>query len=293
MRAAPNWAGLLQEIGINAADLYHQIVGAVQRGSGDVALNWDDFNFEVNSNYDAQVDLDSLALIQKGMAPLDAIVYFSGQDRPDDIHFNVRDEDDNVEVRVNDIYAGFFAWYFSLYTQARSTAQGDPNFLTGVLAMGADWAGHIGALTSADIDRFPTTWVKNINLAGLSAESQNRLALGAAGHRYVACLKYIRPQDFLPDNQAGIAFIEGLRRWTQDRVWWDLHPLTKSGDIITVTGSLNKLIEDCLSTCVRPDRLVQLSAARILHHVPQAVPTHSNWVNFDLAQLPVLAEAIF
>jgi len=293
MKAAPNWAALLQEIGINATDLYHQIVGAVQRGSGDVALSWDDFSFEVNSDYDEKVDLDSMALIRKGMPPLDAIVFLSGQNKPDDVDITTRDQADDVDVVASDIYAGFFAWYFSLYTQARSTAQGDPNFLTGVLAMGADWASHIAALTSADIERFPNTWVKNIDLQGLSAKSQNRLALGAAGHRYIACLKYIRPQDFLPNSQAGIDFIGGLRRWTQDRVWWDLHPLTKAGNIITVTGSLNKLIEDCMSTCVSPDRLNQLSAARILHHAPQAVPTHSNWETFDLSLLPALADAIF
>jgi len=293
MQAAPDWADLLQEIGITAADLYHQIVGAVQRGSGDVNLNWDNFTFEANSDYNALVDLDSLALIKKGVAPLDAIVWFSGQNRPADLQMAIRNAEEDVEVVVSDIYAGFFAWYFSLYTQARATAQGNPNFLTGVLAMGADWAEKIANLTSADISQFPNTWVKNIDLQGLSAKSQNRLALGAAGHRYIACLKYIRPQDFLPNTPAGMDFIAGIRRWTQDRVWWDLHPITKAGNIITVTGSINKLIEDCLATCIDPARLALLSQARILHHVPNAVPTHSNWETFNLALLPTLADPIF
>jgi len=293
MQQRPNWAGLLQEIGINSDDLYHQIVGAVQRGSGDASLNWDDFQFEVNSDYDEAVDLDAISLIKKGMAPLDAIVWFNGRNRPATAEIETRDEEDDKDVVVNNIYAGFFAWYFSLYTQARATAQGDPNFLTGVLAMGNDWADNIEALTSADINQFPDTWVRNIDLNGLSSKSQNRLALGAAGHRYIAALKYIRPRDFLPNTAAGAAFITGIRAWTQDRVWWDLHPLTKAGNIITVTGSLNKLIEDCLSTCVAPTRLTQLSNARILHHVPQAVPTHSNWETFELALLPLLTQPIF
>jgi len=293
MKDPPQWGNLLQEIGINASDLYHQIVGAVQRGSGDASLNWDDFSFEVNSSYDPAVDLTALSLIKKGMPPLDAIVWFSGQGRPEDLVIFVRAHADDQEVTVNGIYSGFFAWYFSLYTQARAVAQGAPNFLTGVLAMGDDWEENIDSLSTASISKFPDTWVKNIDLHGLSAKSQNRLALGAAGHRYIAALKYVRPEDFLPGTAAGVAFIAGIRAWTQDKVWWDLHPLTKAGNIITVTGSINKLIEDCLASCVTPERLAQLTAARILHHVPIAVPTHSNWATFDVSLLPVLASPIF
>jgi hypothetical protein len=293
MQAAPAWASLLEEIGISATDLYHQIIGAVERGSGDAVLSWDDFTFAVNSDYDEKTDLDAMSLIEKGMQPLDAIVWFSGQSRPAGLKIDVRSAADDCGVVANDIYAGFFAWYFSLYTQARAVAQGSPNFLTGVLAMGDDWAESITDLTSADINRFPDTWIKNVDLNGLSTKSRNRLALGAAGHRYIASLKYIRPQDFLPDSQAGAVFIAGIRNWTRDRVWWDLHPITKAGNIITVTGSINKLVEDCLAACVSPARLAQLSGARILHHVPQAVPSHSNWATFNLGLLPALTDAIF
>jgi hypothetical protein len=293
MQAPPAWEQLLNEVGITAVDFYHQIVGAVVRGSGGALLCWDDFTFEVNSDYDPSVDTDALSLIKKGMAPLDAIVWFSGQGKPVGLAITVRDSADDQAVVVNNIYSGFFAWYFSLYSQGRAIGQGDPNFLTGVLAMGAHWSDRIRALSSADISKFPDTWVKHVDLKGLSAKAQNRLALGAAGHRYTSALKYIRTEDFLNGTRDGARFIAGIRTWTEDKVWWDLHPVTKSGAIINVTGSINKLIEDCLATCVDPARLAELSAARILHHVPQATPTHSNWKNFNLALLPALSEPIF
>jgi hypothetical protein len=162
-----------------------------------------------------------------------------------------------------------------------------------LLNLGAHWSDLINALTSADIAKFPNGWIKYVQMDTLQEKSRNRLALGAAGHRYVSSLKFIRPEDFLPDTDDGQAFIAAIRRWTQDRVWWDLHPITKSGNIITVTGSINKLLEDCLATCVRQERLATLSQSRILHHVPNVVPTHSNWVNFDAQLLPLLNEPIF
>lgn len=107
-------------------------------------------------------------------------------------------------------------------------------------------------------------------------------------------MKYLRSTDFMPDSQEeAVIFIQGLRNWTRDRVCWDLHPITKSANVITVTGPLNKLVEDCLATSVRPARLAELTAARILNHVPIPVPTHTQWTGFDLDSLPRLESAIF
>jgi len=293
MKAPPDWASLLNEVGINASDLYHQIVGAVTRGSGVTPLAWDDFDFRVKSGYNVTGRETALELMDQYMPPLDAIIWVNGQDRPTDLAIGHFEDGDEKELSAADIYSGFFAWYFSLYTQGRPVAQGNPNFLTDVLGLGKDWPDLIGNLSSADIERFPVEWVKNVNLGDLSVKSRNHLALGAAGHRYIACLKYIRSEDFTPNSAGGQQFILGIREWTKDRVWWDIHSITKSGNIITVTGSINKLIEDCLAKCVSADRLLVLVEAKILHHLPKEVPTHSNWVNFDTSLLPELREPIF
>lgn len=293
MAEPPEWGELLHEVGISSSDLYHQIVGAIQRGSGDPSLSWGDFDFITNSDYDEAEHKTPIELIERGMAPLDAIVWVSGQNKPDSAKITKRQKADDKKVIINDIYSGFFAWYFSLYSQGRSVGQGDPNFLIEVLAMGPAWSDLIKALSTADITKFPTTWVKNVNLVGLSEKSRNRLALGAAGHRYVSCLKYVRAKDFMAGTAEAQAFLLGIRNWTKDKVWWDLHPITKSGAIITVTGSINKLIEDCLANSIRPERLLELSKAKILNHVPLAVPTHSHWAAFDLRKLPALVDSIF
>jgi hypothetical protein len=293
MTPAPDWASLLHEVGISSSDLYHQIIGAVTRGSGDAVLAWDDFEFMVSSTYEITGTETALELMAGGMAPLDAIVWVNGQNKPDGLSIEQAPAGECAAMSASDIYSGFFAWYFSLYSQGRSIGQGSPNFLTSVLNLGPDWSDLITGLSSADIDHFPTEWVKNVSLTDLGDKSRNRLALGAAGHRYLACLKFIRPDDFLPGSAAGQAFITGIRSWTSDRVWWDLHPITKSGNVITVTGSINKLIEDCLAASVSPERLATLTQSRILHHVPQLIPTHSNWANFDMNLLPNLSQPIF
>lgn len=293
MQPPPNWPLLLQEVGLNSNDLYHQIIGAVTRGSEEAQLMWDDFTFTANSDYDPETDTTVIQLITKGMAPLDAIIWTNGQGRPGDLVIQTRNAEDNVKKPVGDIYSGFFSWYFSLFTQARAVGAGTPNFLTAVMGMGETWSGLIRDLSTADIDKFPKEWIKNVNLNSLGDKAKNRLALGCAGHRYLASLKYLRPEDFKKGSLQGQAFLTGLRNWTGNTVWWDLHPITKAGNVITVTGSLNKMIEDCLADCVTEDRLTTLVKAKILNHVPILQPTHSNWVNFALETLPPLTQRIF
>jgi hypothetical protein len=293
MQAPPNWAELLSEVGVDSADFYHQIIGAVMRGSADKALCWDDFSFTANSDLADGDEASVLSLIKKGMAPLDAIVWINGQNRPDDLEIELRDEEDDVVFAAAEVYSGFFAWYFSLFTQAKAEGSGDPNFLRTVMNMGDGWKASIRGLSTASIDKFPKEWIKHVNLNTLGEKAKNRLALGCAGHRYVASLKYIRPEDFLPGTDEAQIFITGIRNWTGDRVWWDLHPVTKSGQVITVTGSLNKMIEDCLATSVSTERKQALVQARILHHLPIQQPTSAHWANFDLGNLPNLTQNIF
>jgi len=293
MYAAPHWGALLNEVGVDSNDLYHQIIGAVTRGSEEALLMWDDFTFTINSDYDKDGDVGVIQLIEKGMAALDAIVWVNGQDKPENLVIQVRDEQDDVTRAVGDIYSGFFAWYFSLFTQGRAIGAGTPNFLATVMGMGGEWSAFINDLSTADIEKFPKEWIKNVSLGDLGDKAQNRLALGCAGHRYLASLKYLRPEDFREGTLQGQTFLAGLRNWTGNSVWWDLHSITKSGNIITVTGSINKMIEDCLAECVTVERLTTLAQAKILNHVPLPQPTHSHWVSFDLASLPPLTQRIF
>lgn len=155
------------------------------------------------------------------------------------------------------------------------------------------WRLLITRLSTANIEHFPKEWIRDVKFAHLSAKSRNRLALGAAGHRYLSYLKYLRPQDFLPGPGDAQVFIAGMRDWSKDKIWWDLHPITKLAVVITVTGSINKLLEDCLANSITSARLGELASSRILNHVPIAVPTHGHWKTFDLSLLPKLAESIF
>jgi hypothetical protein len=293
MQAPPNWGALLNEVGLSADDFYHQIVGAVERGSGALVLAWDDFEFEINSTYNEREHLTTLELIQHGMKPLDAIVWMNGKDRPHSLAITVRDAEDDEALNMGAIFSGFFCWYFSIFTQGTHIGAGDPKFILNVLNLGAHWKSLVNNLSSADIAKFPISWVQNVDINRLSDKSKNRLALGAAGHRYPSALKYIRPEDFRDGTDNAKAFIGGIRRWTQDLCWWDLHPAVKSGAVITVTGSLNGLIEDCLSKSVKQVRLETLVQAKILNHMPEEKPTHANWDGFNLGLLPRLVHKIF
>ena len=88
------------------------------------------------------------------------------------------------------IGVAIFSWYFSLYSQGTAVGNGPNNFLTKVLGLGEGCKEAVKGQTTASIPNFPTDWVNNVKFDKLSIETRNRLALGAAGHRYTQALNY-------------------------------------------------------------------------------------------------------
>jgi hypothetical protein len=293
-RANPlNYAAALGLVEITAEKLLAHIADGIRIGSGGARLAWSQFEFEVNSSAPDTLPDDVEGLVKAGMPLLDAVVYLEADNRPPGVTISRRDEDDNVIQDFDGCCRGLFALYFALFTQGRSDPQGAPNFLVAVLGFGGDFSELIKGLSSAPITGFPTGWVKNVSLDNLSEKSKNRLALGAAGHRYISALRYIRPGDWKAGKEANESYVAALLEWSDRRVWWDLHPLYKSGPVITATGSLNKTIEDCLADGLSDAGATRLVTARILHHVPIAQPAHATWDVSDPSSYPALTTAIF
>lgn len=273
--------------------LFAHLEEAIRIGSASSMLSWADFDFKVNDGVKIDTVIDILSAVNAGMYYLDAVYYFNCPGKPASIAITNRKKEQKVTVNYKAICQGVFAWYFSLYNQARGIGAGSNNFLTNVLSLGPDWALLVKSLTSANIENFPKKWINNVTFDDLSDESKNRLALGAAGHRYLQALTFIKDSDYKPNMRVHKTYIDGLKSWTKSRVYWDLHPIYKSSNLITITKSLNKSIEDCLAKCLTDDAKLKLAASKVLNHQPIEQPAHSQWETFDLSSLPILENPIF
>jgi hypothetical protein len=264
------------------------IVANIALASQGAKLTWANFTFMVNGG----VVITELTTVSKcvegGMPYLDALYFIHGKDKPTDIKITQREATNAVKVDYQRILNALFAWYFSLYTQGRAVAIGANNFLVQLMGYTDQFPALIRSLTSATIELFPTQWIREVKTLELSDKCRNRLALGAAGHRYIGALAYIRQKDYKAGAELNKEFIDKLRAWTSDRIWWELHPLFKDSAVITVTKSLNKSIEDCIATGLTDEAITRLVNAKVLHQTPKQQPAHTQWVNLKAESLPVL-----
>jgi len=273
--------------------LFDAISEGIESGSYLRRVSWKDFVFAVNHGTDlARITNVELA-VKAGMLYLDAIFYFHALNRPEDVQIIVRDENDSVQYNALTVSKGLFCWYFSIYSQGRAKGIGSNNFLTSVLGLGANWMNLVDGLTSANINVFPVDWAPKVRMISLSEPARNRIALGAAGQRLIQALNYIRPNDFKEGTEEGKRFIQALKDWTKGKVYWDLHPITKNQNIITITKSLNKSIIDCLAVSLTEAAKERLVGSKVIHATPIEQPSHGQWRDFDPKHLPPLEEPIF
>jgi hypothetical protein len=280
-------------VGLDADAVLAHIKEALVIGSKREQLSWSDFTFQCNSGFTLTAKSSFEELVDGGVPYLDALVITECDIADGEIEITPRDAVSDVIVNYLNISRGIFAWYFSLYSQARAVGAGSNNFLLNVLNLGANWPNLINSLTSANIENFPKSWVKNVDMNSLDEAARNRLALGAAGQRYLQALNYIEDTDFAAGKVQEKQYINGLKNWTKGKVYWDLHPLFKSGNVITITKSLNKSIEDCLYSGLTDTGKSKLVNAKIIFKMPVQQPAHSQWRSMSLTSLPNLTKPIF
>jgi hypothetical protein len=262
-------------------------------GSSKNILTFSDFDFEVNSTAILADITNAQEAVDNGAHLLDAIYYFHAPNKPATTVWKHREVADDKEVQYTDIVRGLFSWFFSIFTQARHKAAGNPNFLSSVMGLTNKWSQLVDNLSSARIEYFPMSWIRQIDFSKLSDESRNRLSLGAAGHRYLQALTYIKGDDWKEGTGPHQLYVERLLSWTGGRVWWELHPATKSSNLITQTKSINKTIEDCLVSGLKSDALNRLTSCKVLYASQNLQPAHATWDTTDPTTYTPLNDAIF
>jgi len=265
---------------------------AIIVGSSKVHLRPSDFDFAVNLGKKIDGITNVPDLLKAGMLPIDAVYYLQCKKQGLPTNVQERTAENEKVVSETDAGIGMFIWFFSLLTQGKHVLENEPKFLSQSLKLGKSWKKYQEQLTSCDFAKLPTDWIKAVKLSSLSDKARNRLALGAAGHRMIAALRYIRRADLREGCAEGEAFVHTILEWTQGKSWWDLHPLFKSAAVISATSSLNQLIGEFLAEAVTAERLQTLKQNKVIFEIPKIGLIPGRWAAQKLKSLPKLQEEI-
>ncbi|RKF57809.1 hypothetical protein OnM2_071064 [Erysiphe neolycopersici] len=223
-------------------------------------------------------------LLANGTKFFDAIVYLSIDDerkpKPVFLQFE-KAGDGTIEIPTYDDMAKLttfiFVAYFYVVIRAHPPSdsgvyatQPMPNFITNIM-------------------NFRSTIAEFIPTTSISQESVNRLGLGVAGYRLVSVFNVIEPDMYKDKAKGDEEFryptkpkyidtaVEVMRSFRQAGYCWNFHPATRSPDIMSTYGNVNKNAGNLILECYTKKTLEKLKEIKKLSVIPQFDPAHTEY----------------
>jgi len=185
-----------------------------------------------------------------------------------------------------DIARCMFFYLFYVLTRARAPVAGSsrptepvPKFLAQVLGIKKGEAEVADYLSSFSLENIDPSWVRHIDLAGLSQESMNRFGLGVAGYRMAAPFKLQVPDH--PDASKFQKAINVAISFATSPADWDFHPSTRKAELLTKYGNINQNLGNLILKVYKPDTIEEMVKVKILFKVPDKNPAHTNYTMWD------------
>jgi hypothetical protein len=221
-------------------------------------------------------------LIGKGMKLFDAIVWLTaGRPENPGLKKDPAMKKDQL-ISLHEIARSVFYCYFFLITQARYPATSDmsqkpkvANFLTVVMGMTKEQHVYVENICSFAPQKFDPAWVKHINFNGLGQEVLSRFGLGVAGYRMFGPFKLYEPKPNISANlKEAVAFAQAV---AGAKPSWDVHPLTRSANILSARGNLNKNLANLILEVFTEEQIDEMVKAKILYSKPTSEPNYKNY----------------
>jgi len=191
-----------------------------------------------------------------------------------------------------------FFYFFYLLTRARAPGgegskegQPVPQFLRTILSIKKSPTEVAEYLGSFDLEKIDPSWIKHINLKGLSQEALNRFGLGVAGYRMSAPFKLCKPD--APGHDTYIDAINVAKSFATTDACWSFHPSTRTPDLLTKYGNINQNLANLLLVTYKKETLEQLVTIRTLYAMPTPNPNHTNYTEWTDSMRYVTKERIF
>lgn len=252
------------------------------RGSQLTGVSLDDISTSLHT-VPANPKTATLAdLVAGGMKLFDAVVWMTAG-RPASHPLTV---DPSISVdsqpSMHEIARAVFYVYFFLLTQARypvANANDEKpkvsNFLTNVMGMDKDQSHYVNLICTFAPQKFNPAWVRHVNFERLGQEVLSRFGLGVAGYRMFGPFKLYTPRAGLSAEL--MAAYNFARNVATNPPTWDVHPLTRSPEILTARGNLNKNLANLILDCFTTEQIQEMAAAKVLYGVPERQPNYMNY----------------
>jgi hypothetical protein len=224
-------------------------------------------------------------LLGSGMKLFDAIVWLTAN-RPAS-HPLVTDPSITADQipSLHEIARSVFYAYFMLVTQARYPAPRTatekpriPNFLRTIMGMAEDQSVYIERICSFPPQKFDPAWVKFVEFNQFGQEVLSRFGLGVAGYRMFGPFGLYEPKAGLPANlQTACQFARTVARAPAS---WNVHPLTRSPNILTARGNLNKNLANLILDSFTDEQIAEMVASKVLYAKPEREAAHRNYLTW-------------
>jgi len=181
-----------------------------------------------------------------------------------------------------DIARCMFFYFFYILTRARApmstsgrTAEPVPQFLRTVLGISKGESEVADYLASFSLENIDPSWVRYIDLEGLSQEALNRFGLGVAGYRMAAPFKLETPDG--PEVAKYQTAIDIAMSFATSDADWDFHPATRSSNVLTKYGNINQNLSNLILKVYSKETIERLVKIKVIFKVPDENPTHTNY----------------
>jgi len=185
-----------------------------------------------------------------------------------------------------DIARCMFFYFFYILTRARAPMQATgkgaepvPQFLSKVLGISKGESEVADYLSSFSLENIDPSWVRHIDLKGLSQESLNRFGLGVAGYRMAAPFKLTVPDG--PDVTKYQTAIDVATSFATTGADWDFHPSTRKAEVLTKYGNINQNLGNLILKVYTQDTINQMVKVKILFKSPDHNPAHTNFTRWS------------
>lgn len=224
-------------------------------------------------------------LLNAGMKLFDAVVWLTaGRPKSHPLQLDPGMKKESI-ASLHDVARSVFYCYFMLIVQARypvSSREKDkpkiPNFLKTIMGMDQDQHVYVERICSFEPQKFDPSWAEYVSFKNFGQEVLSRFGLGVAGYRYFGPFASFTPKAGLPQNIMD-AF-NFARNVATSPASWDVHPLTRSPDVLTKRGNLNKNLGNLILACFSDEDIAEMEKSKMIFRKPEKEPTHRNYLGW-------------